>query len=86
MVLPGISEAADGSVKISSLVQNRISADIQGFGRIWRMPMTYVIDRQGVVRKDGSVGEPKIDLPLLAAVRGRAGGYATSCSRGTSAR
>jgi hypothetical protein len=27
--------------------------------------MTYVIDRQGVVRKDGSVGEPKIDLPLL---------------------
>jgi cytochrome c biogenesis protein CcmG/thiol:disulfide interchange protein DsbE len=40
-------------------------ADFKGFGRIWRMPMTYVIDRQGVVRKDGSVGDPKIDLPLL---------------------
>lgn len=40
-------------------------ADFQGFGRIWRMPMTYIIDRQGVVRKDGSVGDPKIDLPLL---------------------
>ncbi|MDI2590603.1 TlpA family protein disulfide reductase [Pseudomonas sp. N3-W] len=40
-------------------------ADFSGFGRVWRMPMTYVIDRQGVVRKDGSVGEPKIDLPLL---------------------
>lgn len=40
-------------------------ANFKGFGRIWRMPMTYVIDRQGVVRKDGSVGEPKIDLTLL---------------------
>ncbi|WP_248802370.1 TlpA disulfide reductase family protein [Pseudomonas sp. MWU13-2100] len=40
-------------------------AEFKGFGRIWRMPMTYVIDRHGVVRKDGSVGDPKIDLPLL---------------------
>jgi thiol-disulfide isomerase/thioredoxin len=40
-------------------------ADFSGFGRIWRMPMTYVIDRQGVVRKDGSVGDPKIELLLL---------------------
>lgn len=40
-------------------------ADFQGGGRIWRLPMTYVIDRQGVGRKDGSMGDPKIDLPLL---------------------
>ncbi|WP_308583411.1 TlpA disulfide reductase family protein [uncultured Pseudomonas sp.] len=40
-------------------------ADFSAFGRIWRMPMTYVIDKQGIVRKDGSVGAPKIDLPLL---------------------
>jgi peroxiredoxin len=40
-------------------------ADFKEFGRVWRMPMTYVIDRQGVVRKDGSVGDPKIDRPLL---------------------
>jgi len=40
-------------------------ADFKGFGRIWRMPMTYVIDRHGVVRKDGSVGDPKIDQSLL---------------------
>ncbi|MFC5472661.1 TlpA disulfide reductase family protein [Paraherbaspirillum soli] len=40
-------------------------ANFKGFGRIWRMPMTFVIDRHGILRKDGSVGEPKIDLPLL---------------------
>jgi thiol-disulfide isomerase/thioredoxin len=40
-------------------------AQYSGYGRIWRLPMTFVIDRQGVLRKDGSVGDPKIDLPLL---------------------
>lgn len=40
-------------------------AHYEGYGRIWRMPMTFVIDRQGILRKDGSVGEPKIDLPIL---------------------
>jgi cytochrome c biogenesis protein CcmG/thiol:disulfide interchange protein DsbE len=40
-------------------------ANYKGYGRIWRMPMTFVIDRQGLLRKDGSVGEPKVDLPTL---------------------
>lgn len=40
-------------------------AQYSGYGRIWRLPMTFVIDRQGILRKDGSVGDPKIDLPLL---------------------
>ncbi|MDB6061464.1 MAG: Redoxin domain protein [Verrucomicrobiaceae bacterium] len=40
-------------------------AHIEGYGRIWRLPMTFVIDRQGLLRKDGSVGEPKIDRSLL---------------------
>lgn len=38
---------------------------IRGFGRIWRLPMTYVVDASGVVRRDGSVGEPLIDLATL---------------------
>jgi thiol-disulfide isomerase/thioredoxin len=38
---------------------------IRGFGRIWRLPMTYVVDASGVVRRDGSVGEPMIDLATL---------------------
>jgi thiol-disulfide isomerase/thioredoxin len=38
---------------------------MKGYGRIWRMPMTFVIDRKGILRKDGSEGEPKMDLPAL---------------------
>lgn len=40
-------------------------AKMKGYGRIWRMPMTFVIDRQGILRKDGSEGEPKMDIPAL---------------------
>lgn len=40
-------------------------ANVKGYGRIWRMPMTFVIDRHGILRKDGSEGDPKIDLPIL---------------------
>lgn len=43
-------------------------SELKGFGRIWRLPMTFVIDRDGVLRKDGSEGDPKIDLPLLESV------------------
>lgn len=39
--------------------------DIRGFGRIWRLPMTFVIDRNGILRKDGSEGDPKVDLATL---------------------
>lgn len=40
-------------------------ANYKGYGRIWRMPMTFIVDRHGILRKDGSVGEPKVDLPML---------------------
>ena len=36
------------------------------YGRIWRLPMNFVIDRKGVLRVDGGQGEPKpFDLPAL---------------------
>jgi thiol-disulfide isomerase/thioredoxin len=38
---------------------------LRGFGRIWRLPMTFVIDRDGILRKDGSEGDPRIDLDSL---------------------
>jgi cytochrome c biogenesis protein CcmG/thiol:disulfide interchange protein DsbE len=41
---------------------------MKGYGEIWRMPMTFIVDRDGILRKDGSVGEPKIDLPFLEQV------------------
>jgi thiol-disulfide isomerase/thioredoxin len=40
-------------------------ASFKPYGRIWRIPLTFVIDRQGVLRKDGWYGDPGIDLPLL---------------------
>ena len=40
-------------------------SNLKAFGRIWRLPMTFVIDRSGILRKDGSEGDPKIDLASL---------------------
>jgi thiol-disulfide isomerase/thioredoxin len=40
-------------------------SNLKGFGRIWRLPMTFIIDRNGILRKDGSEGEPMIDLAIL---------------------
>ena len=39
--------------------------NVKGYGRIWRLPMTFVIDRNGILRKDGGEGDPKIDLASL---------------------
>ena len=40
-------------------------ASFRGYGRVWRLPLTFVIDRAGVLRKDGWYGDPGIDLSLL---------------------
>jgi thiol-disulfide isomerase/thioredoxin len=40
-------------------------SSLKGFGRIWRLPMTFVIDRNGILRRDGSEGDPKVDLAAL---------------------
>lgn len=40
-------------------------SQLSAFGRIWRLPMTFVIDRKGVLRRDGSVGAPAVDLATL---------------------
>lgn len=42
--------------------------EMKGYGEIWRMPMTFIVDRSGILRKDGSVGEPKVDINLLEQV------------------
>ena len=37
-----------------------------GYGRIWRLPITFVIDRRGVLRIDGGAGSRKAyDRPAL---------------------
>lgn len=42
-------------------------ASFRGLGRIWRMPSTFVVDRDGVLRRNGHVGEPTVDLATLEA-------------------
>jgi len=40
-------------------------ADYRGYGRIWRMPMTFVIDRAGRLQRDGGEGTPTVDAAAL---------------------
>jgi peroxiredoxin len=40
----------------------------RGYGRIWRIPITFVIDRHGTVRKDGWFVDHGIDEPSLDAL------------------
>jgi len=42
-------------------------ADIKGYGRIWRVPLTFVIDRKGILQKGDWYGNPGFDVPLLEA-------------------
>jgi thiol-disulfide isomerase/thioredoxin len=37
----------------------------KGYGRIWRVPLTFVIDRHGVLRRDGFAATPTIDAATL---------------------
>jgi thiol-disulfide isomerase/thioredoxin len=40
-------------------------ADIRGYGRIWRLPLTFVVDRHGILRKDDWYADPGLDAQLL---------------------
>jgi len=40
-------------------------ADLQRFGRIWRVPVTFVIDRNGILRHNGWEGDPLVDMAVL---------------------
>ena len=40
-------------------------SDFKGYQRIWRLPLTFVIDRDGVLRKKDWYGDPGIDEALL---------------------
>jgi cytochrome c biogenesis protein CcmG, thiol:disulfide interchange protein DsbE len=40
-------------------------ADMNGYGRIWRLPLTFVVDRKGILRKDQWHGDPTLDAKML---------------------
>ena len=39
--------------------------DFKGYQRIWRLPLTFVVDRDGTLRKKDWYGDPGIDEALL---------------------
>jgi peroxiredoxin len=41
------------------------NAEMKGYGRIWRLPLTFVVDRKGILRKDQWYGDPGLDSQLL---------------------
>jgi thiol-disulfide isomerase/thioredoxin len=42
--------------------------DMHRFGRIWRVPVTFVIDQNGILRYNGWEGEPSVNMSLLEKV------------------
>lgn len=40
-------------------------AKVKGFGRIWRIPVTFLIDRNNILKKDEWFGDPLLNSPLL---------------------
>jgi hypothetical protein len=40
-------------------------ASFKSYGRVWRVPLTFVVDRRGILRKNGWYGDVGLDLPLL---------------------
>ena len=52
----------------SFLFAEKKQIDYSGYGRIWRIPSTFIIDRQGILRKNGLTGDPKVDTKILEQV------------------
>ena len=63
---PSGVEAANKIMKNFSF-QFALKSDMHysGFGYIWRVPSTFIIDKKGVVRKNGLKGDAKVNGQLL---------------------
>jgi peroxiredoxin len=60
--LPAVRKIAQ---QYSFQVALKSDANFKGLGRIWRMPTTFVIDKAGILRKNGHVGDAEITLAEL---------------------
>ena len=49
----------------SFLFADKNQMNYSGYGRIWRIPSSFIIDKQGILRKNGLTGDPKVDTKLL---------------------
>jgi thiol-disulfide isomerase/thioredoxin len=52
----------------SFLFAEKNQIDYSSYGRIWRIPSSFIIDKQGILRKNGLTGDPKVDTKLLEEV------------------
>jgi peroxiredoxin len=43
----------------------KADSNTKGVGRIWRMPTTFVIDKEGILRRNGQVGDAEISAAEL---------------------
>ena len=49
----------------SFLFAEKNQIEYSSYGRIWRIPSSFIIDKQGILRKNGLTGDPKVDTKLL---------------------
>ena len=49
-------------------VAMRSAAQVDGFGRIWGLPLSFLIDRKGILRKADWTGEQKLDATTLETI------------------
>lgn len=49
----------------SFLFADKNQINYSGYGRIWRIPSSFIVDKQGILRKNGLTGDPKVDTKLL---------------------
>lgn len=71
VVAVSVEDAAD-EMKVRALAKDYSfpvamidTAKVEGFGRIWRLPLSFVIDRRGILQKGDWSGEQKIDADSL---------------------
>jgi cytochrome c biogenesis protein CcmG/thiol:disulfide interchange protein DsbE len=74
IIAVSMDEAGDES-KVKQFVQNysypvamQSASKVEQFGRIWTLPLTFVIDRKGILRKSDWTGQEKIDAASLAKI------------------
>jgi thiol-disulfide isomerase/thioredoxin len=63
---PGdVAQAQKIMQSYSFLSAEKKHMNYSAYGRIWRIPSTFIVDRQGILRKNGLTGDPRVDTKLL---------------------
>jgi thiol-disulfide isomerase/thioredoxin len=63
-----LAEVKKVAQQYTFLMAMKSESNFKGLGRIWRMPTTFVVDRAGILRKNGHVGDAEITSTELEAL------------------